>query len=154
MRIDAGHRWAAALALVGTLASCRAGERAAAAPERPAYDPGPVPPEHAAGAKLFLAACTGCHGRAGSGFVGGPPLLDTLYLAPAFPDSAIRRAVLAGVPRRHWGFDDMPAVRTVRPHEIPAVVGYLRWAQRRWVRSRDSAGRAPAPALTPGGGGD
>lgn len=139
MGIAAGRRWAAALALAGTVGGCAAGEGPAAAPERAEYDPGPVPAEHAAGADLFLASCTGCHGRAGAGFGGGPPLFDTLYLAPGFPDSAIRRAVLAGAPRRHWDFDDMPAVRRVRPHEIPAIVGYLRWAQGRWRRSRDSA---------------
>jgi mono/diheme cytochrome c family protein len=135
--------------LAGVLAACRGGERPGATPAGPVYDPGPVPAEHAAGAELFLAACTGCHGRAGSGFGGGPPLLDTLYLAPGFPDSAIRRAVLAGVPRRQWDFDDMPAVRTVRPHEIPAIVGYIRWAQRRWKHSRDSAG---VPGVTPAAG--
>jgi mono/diheme cytochrome c family protein len=149
MTLAAGVRLTRCLLLVCLVAGCRGGERPGAAPAGPPpYDPGPVPAEHADGADLFLAACTGCHGRAGAGFGGGPPLLDTLYLAPGFPDSAIRRAVLAGVPRRHWDFDDMPPVRTVRPHEIPAVVGYIRWAQRRWRESRDSAA-----AVTPEAGG-
>jgi mono/diheme cytochrome c family protein len=139
------------LLLAAALVACREGERQGAPPARPAYDPGPVPAEHAAGAELFLAACTGCHGRAGSGFGGGPPLLDTLYLAPGFPDSAIRRAVLAGAPRRRWDFDDMPAVRTVRPHEVSAIVGYIRWVQRRWRHSRDSAA---VPGVTRAAGGE
>jgi mono/diheme cytochrome c family protein len=109
----------------------------AAAP--PPFDPGPVPTHLASGAALFLGACRGCHGVAGSGFAGGPPLLDTLYLRPGFSDSAIRAAILTGVRRHHWDFDDMPPVRTVRPDEIPAIVAYIRWIQDRWNAARDSA---------------
>jgi hypothetical protein len=58
---------------------------------------------------------------------------------------------MGGAPRRHWDFDDMPAVRTVRPHEIPAIVGYIRWAQRRWSESRESPG---GPPITPTAGGE
>lgn len=132
------------VALLLLLGGC--GERggAPAAAARPAFDPGPVPPEHVKGEALFVASCTGCHGRAGTGFSGGPPLLDTLYLPHRLADSAIRRAVLAGAPSRHWDFDDMPAVRTVRPDQIPAVVDYIRWVQRRWVEAADTAPGAAA----------
>ena len=127
------------LIAAGMALACQGGAAGGGAPARPPFDPGPVPAEHVAGEQLFLAGCTGCHGRAGSGFSGGPPLLDTLYLPPRFPDSAIHRAVLRGAPSRHWDFDDMPAVRTVRPDQIPDLVGYLRWVQARWTASRDSA---------------
>lgn len=119
---------------------------------RPAFDPGPVPAEHAEGRDLFLTGCTGCHGPAGSGFSGGPPLLDSLYLAGRFPDSSIRRAVLRGAPGRRWDFGDMPAVRTVRPDRIPAVIRYIRWVQRRWVEVADSAAAAPPVKAPPGEG--
>ena len=134
----------------GILAGCGPGEGPGKATGRPAYDPGPVPAEHALGAELFLANCSGCHGSAGSGFSGGPPLLDSMYLPP-FPDSAIVRAVLGGVARRHWDFDDMPAVRTVRPDQLPGIVSYIRWVQRRWRDSRDSGG---GPPVTPAGCGE
>ena len=135
------------LVTVGMTLACR-GDGGSSTPAPPPFDPGPVPAEHAAGAQLFLASCTGCHGRAGSGFAGGPPLLDTLYLSPRFPDSAVRRAVLGGAPSRNWDFDDMPAIRTVRPDQIPSVVGYLRWVQARWLAGRDSI-----PAAVPGDSG-
>jgi mono/diheme cytochrome c family protein len=102
------------------------------------FDPGPVPAELAAGADLFLGACRGCHGVAGTGFSGGPPLLDTLYLRPAFPDSAIGAAIRGGVRRHHWTFDDMPPARTVRPDQIPALVAYIRSLQDRWIAARDT----------------
>ena len=148
------------LVTVGMILACEGGGNAGGMPAPPPFDPGPPPAEHAAGAQLFLASCTGCHGRAGSGFTGGPPLLDTLYLSPRFPDSAVRRAVLAGAPSHNWDFDDMPAIRTVRPDQIPAVVGYLRWVQARWLAGRDSippalpADSGPAPPAAgpePGG---
>jgi mono/diheme cytochrome c family protein len=126
------------LVAVGMTLACEGGRAGGGTAAPPPFDPGPVPAEHAAGAQLFLASCTGCHGRAGSGFTGGPPLLDTLYLPPRFSDSAVRRAVLAGAPSHNWDFDDMPAIRTVRPDQIPAVVGYLRWVQARWLAGRDS----------------
>ncbi|HEU5041553.1 MAG TPA: cytochrome c [Gemmatimonadales bacterium] len=148
----------AGLLLAGMVLSCRGNGGSAEGPPRPAFDPGPVPVEHVAGAELFRANCTGCHGPAGSGFTGGPPLLDTLYLLPRFADSAVRRAVLAGAPSHNWDFDDMPAVRTVRPDQIAAVTAYLRWVQRRWVAGLDSASAGPAapaggsgPAAAPAG---
>ncbi|HET9515679.1 MAG TPA: cytochrome c [Gemmatimonadales bacterium] len=147
---DRRSHLASRLLLAGVLAGCGGADAAGRALSGPPpFEPGPVPPEHAEGAALFLANCSGCHGQSGSGFAGGPPLLDTLYLAPRFPDSAIRRAVLAGTPRRHWDFDDMPAVRTVRPHELPVLIGYIRWAQDRWVAARDSS-PPPQPAPAPG----
>ena len=139
------------VALLLLLGGCGEGGSPHAAGARPAFDPGPVPPEYVEGEALFLASCTGCHGPAGTGFSGGPPLLDTLYLPHRYADSAIRRAVLAGTPSRHWDFDDMPAVRTVRPDQIPAVVGYIRWVQRRWVEAADTApGTAADTGLTAG----
>jgi mono/diheme cytochrome c family protein len=132
------------VALLLLLGGCGEGVSARAGGPRPAFDPGPVPPEHVEGEALFLASCSGCHGRAGTGFSGGPPLLDTLYLPHRFADSAIRWAVLAGAPSRHWDFDDMPAVRTVRPDQVPAVVDYVRWIQRRWVEAADTARGAAA----------
>jgi mono/diheme cytochrome c family protein len=115
----------------------------------PAFDPGPVPSEHRQGAELFLTNCVGCHGQAGAGFAGGPPLLDTLYRRERLADSAVARAVLTGAPERHWTFGEMPAVRRVRPSEVPAIVGYLRWVQERWAADREAAPRgsvSPADA--------
>lgn len=122
--------------LLGALLGC-AGEAPDGSPAVAGFDPGPVPAAHAEGSEVYRANCSGCHGPAGAGFRGGPPLLDSLYLLPRFPDSAIRRAVVEGAPRRHWDFDDMPPVRTVAPGEIPALTGYIRWVQERWARSGD-----------------
>jgi hypothetical protein len=105
---------------------------------RPVFDPGPVPAEHAAAAGTFGAFCAGCHGPSGTGFIDGPPLLDTLYLAPRFADSSIRHAVEHGVPQHHWPFGDMPPLRVLPASEVAPLIGYLRWAQARWVAARDS----------------
>jgi mono/diheme cytochrome c family protein len=105
---------------------------------RATFDPGPIPPELAGGAELFLRACQGCHGPGGSGFSGGPPLVDSLYLAPGFPDSAIAAAIRSGVRRHPWALDDMPPARTVRADQVPAIVDYVRWLQARWSASRAS----------------
>ena len=117
-------------------AACGGSDSRSQGSVRAPFDPGPVPGELATGADLFTGNCRGCHGPSASGFSGGPPLLDSLYLPPGFPDSAIAAAIRQGVRRHHWSFDDMPAVRTVRPDQIPAIVGYVRWLQARWVAMR------------------
>ena len=115
--------------------ACRSGTSADPL-EIPLFDPGPAPAALREGETGFAGFCSGCHGPAGAGFRGGPPLLDTRYLAERFPDSSVRRAMVQGAPLQHWSFDAMPPVRALPAGQIRPIIDYLRWAQSRWVLSR------------------
>ncbi len=104
------------------------------------FSPGATPPELSRGAALFGSYCSSCHGAFGTGQGLGPPLLDSLYLAPGFGDDALARAVTTGARQQHWNYGAMPAVERVAPAELPALTGYIRWVQRRWL---ETSGRLP-----------
>ncbi len=104
------------------------------------FSPGPPPPEQRRGAALFGSYCSSCHGAFGTGQGLGPPLLDSLYLAPGFDDAAIADAVTAGVRQQHWNYGAMPAVARLGPDDLPSIIAYVRWVQQRWL---ESTGRPP-----------
>ena len=94
------------------------------------YDPGPVPPEHAEGARLFEAGCARCHGPNASGTDLGPPLVHVYYEPNHHADAAFRRAVEFGVQPHHWNFGPMPPVEGVTPADTERITAYVRWLQR------------------------
>lgn len=96
------------------------------------FSPGAPPVELRHGAALFGSYCSSCHGAFGTGQGLGPPLLDSLYLAPGFDDAAVARAVTTGVRQQHWNYGAMPPVARVTQTDLPAIIGYVRWVQQRW----------------------
>jgi len=126
------------LAAVGLTPACEGGQGGSGA--LAGFSPGAAPPELARGASLFGSYCSSCHGAFGTGQGLGPPLLDSLYLAPAFDDTALARAVTEGARQQHWNYGAMPPVERVAPADLPALAGYLRWVQRRWL---ETTGRLP-----------
>ena len=106
------------------LAGC--GERAAVV----RFDPGPVPAEHAEGARRFDAACASCHGRFAAGSEVGPPLVHAYYEPGHHADAAFRRAVEFGVRPHHWSYGPMPAVEGLPAADVNRIIGYVRWLQR------------------------
>lgn len=96
----------------------------------PSWAHAPVPAEHARGARLFDAHCSGCHGPAASGSDQGPPLVHATYLPRHHADVAFRLAVTGGVRAHHWRFGDMPSVPGLNDDEIAAITAYIRWLQR------------------------
>ena len=95
------------------------------------FDPGPVPAEHADGARRFEAACAPCHGRFAVGSEVGPPLLHPYYQPSHHADAAFRRAVEFGVRPHHWSYGPMPAVAGLLPADVDRIIAYVRWLQRR-----------------------
>lgn len=133
-----GWRWGrvpSVLVLV-LVTACGGGASAALA----GFSPGPPPPEQRRGAALFGSFCSSCHGAFGTGQGLGPPLLDSLYLAPMFDDAAMASAITAGARQEHWNYGAMPPVARIGATDLPAVIGYVRWVQQRWL---ESAGRPP-----------
>ena len=95
-----------------------------------AFDPGPVPPEHAAGAEVFEASCVRCHGAHAAGTDLGPPLVHPYYEPNHHADAAFYRAVQFGVQPHHWSYGPMPAVEGLGRAQVEQVIGYVRWLQR------------------------
>lgn len=134
------RRWVWA-GLWSVAAAC-GGERAAeAAPAVPAV---PTPAEHATGRLEYERRCAGCHGDRLEGSDFAPSLLDPMYLAPAFPDSAFHASVVRGVlfPRTQFTKMPMPALPQLDGPIEAAIRGYVRWAQA-------SGAFTPRPATPP-----
>jgi mono/diheme cytochrome c family protein len=127
-----------AVAALSLMAACGGGQGSSGA--LAGFSPGATPPEWSRGAALFGSYCAACHGAFGTGQGLGPPLLDSLYLAPASDDAALTRAVAQGARQQHWNYGAMPPVERVAPAELPALTGYIRWVQRRWL---ETSGRLP-----------
>jgi len=113
---------AVALALLG----CEGARRA---PQ--SFDPGPVPPELAAGERGYDRHCRACHGSLGTGTEAGPPLVHRIYEPSHHADAAFQLAVERGVRAHHWTFGDMPPVPTMDSPGIAEVTAYVRWLQQR-----------------------
>jgi mono/diheme cytochrome c family protein len=95
----------------------------------PAFDPGPVPAELAAGETAFTRTCAGCHGNRAMGSANGPPLVHIIYEPNHHSDEAFRRAVSLGSVAHHWSFGAMPAQPGVSGEEVEAIIRYIRWLQ-------------------------
>ena len=118
-------RAAGAAALAALAGAC--GERAPAI----RFDPGPVPPEHAAGARTFAGSCARCHGAFAAGTDVGPPLVHAYYEPDHHADAAFQRAVRFGVRPHHWRYGPMPPVPGLTEPQVDAAIAYIRWLQRR-----------------------
>jgi hypothetical protein len=95
-----------------------------------AFDPGPIPVEHAEGARRFAASCTRCHGPHATGTDIGPPLVHIYYEPNHHADIAFQRAVRFGVPQHHWSYGSMPPVAAVDEAATEQITAYVRWLQR------------------------
>jgi mono/diheme cytochrome c family protein len=107
------------------------------------FRPGPVPVELRRGELVYNTYCLSCHGLNGTGQGLGPPLLDTLFLAPRLPDQAFFTAVERGVNQRNWTFGAMPPLPRVTAAEAGEVVRYVRWLQQRAAESLPAERRGP-----------
>ncbi len=96
-----------------------------------AFDPGPVPAEHAVGERLFNPSCAHCHGRHATGSEAGPPLVHVYYEPNHHADMAFQRAVRFGVAQHHWSYGPMPPVPGLDEAAVTKVTAYIRWLQRR-----------------------
>lgn len=94
------------------------------------FDPGPLPAEHADGARVFEATRAPCHGASAVGTDSGPPLVHNYYEPNHHADAAFRRAIQFGVQPHHWSYGPMPAVEGVTGPQAEQVIGYVRWLQR------------------------
>lgn len=135
------RRWAWA-GLCAVVAAC-GGERAAEA-EAGAAPAVATPAEHATGRLEYERRCAGCHGDLLEGSDFAPSLLDPMYLAPAYTDSAFHAAVVGGVlfPRTQFTKMPMPALPQLDGPIEAAIRGYVRWAQ-------GSGAFTPRPATPP-----
>ena len=113
-----------AASVAAILAGC--GERAPAV----RFDPGPLPAEHAAGARTFDARCSSCHGTFAAGTEAGPPLIHVYYEPNHHADAAFQRAIRFGVRPHHWSYGPMPPVEGLTDAESDRVIAYIRWLQR------------------------
>jgi mono/diheme cytochrome c family protein len=100
---------------------------AAGEPEPAASDRDPV--EVAAGAELFTANCSVCHGVDLLGTQTGPPLLDIIYAPNHHGDESFQRAVAGGVVAHHWGFGNMAPVAGLDRADVALIVEYVRSEQ-------------------------
>jgi mono/diheme cytochrome c family protein len=120
------HTRLAAVAMVLAGAACERRPAPAVA-----FDPGPVPAEHAAGERRFNASCAGCHGLLAAGTRRGPPLVHVYYEPRHHADEAFRRAVALGVVQHHWSFGPMPRVEGLAAADVEQITAYVRWLQQR-----------------------
>ncbi len=87
------------------------------------------PAELQAGALLFAAKCSECHGAMAEGTDKGPPFIHALYVPGHHGDDAFVNAALNGVAAHHWQFGDMPPVEGITEPEVRQIVPYVRWLQ-------------------------
>ena len=94
-------------------------------------DPGPVPAQLARGERAYQSRCLPCHGPHGVGTDHSPPLVHRYYVPSHHADEAFRRAVRFGVVPHHWRFGPMPPIGGLDDETVAAVIGYIRWLQRK-----------------------
>lgn len=111
-----------AIAAVVVFLGLTAGEPEVSAGER---DPVLV----AAGASLFQANCSVCHGADLMGTGTGPPLLDRIYAPNHHGDESFQRAVAGGVVAHHWGFGNMAPVPGLTRGDVTSIVEFVRSEQ-------------------------
>lgn len=124
-----GVRGAFAMVCVGMGAAAACGPRQGPI-DRQALAELEVPAALQAGAALFEANCTGCHGPLALGSESGPPLLHVVYRPAHHGDEAFQAAVARGVRAHHWRFGNMPAVPGLTRDDVTAITAYVRWLQR------------------------
>ncbi|HTS90205.1 MAG TPA: cytochrome c [Gemmatimonadales bacterium] len=96
-----------------------------------AFLPGPAPVDLNRGEVLYNTYCVSCHGRFGRGEGLGPPMLDSTFFPGHLPDNAWVRAVTQGAPQSNYHFGAMPPVKPIDPAEVPEILRYVHWLQRR-----------------------
>ncbi len=90
-----------------------------------------APAEVAQGKALFEQYCSACHGPAADGTEQGPALAHKIYEPSHHADAAFVLAVRIGVRAHHWRFGDMQPVPAVTDEMAQAIIGYVRWLQRK-----------------------
>ncbi len=81
------------------------------------------------GQALFDANCAVCHGPAGEGAAGAPPLTDPAYLPDQLSDAEVADAIRGGVSDVRDGYGAMPAFSNLDEEQIAALVEVVRELQ-------------------------
>ena len=81
------------------------------------------------GRALFAANCAVCHGAAGEGGDGAPPLTDPAYLPDQLSDAEVAAAIRGGVSEVPDGYGPMPAFSRFDDDQIAALVEVVRELQ-------------------------
>ena len=81
------------------------------------------------GRALFAANCAVCHGTAGEGGAGAPPLTDPAYLPDQLSDAEVAAAIRGGVRDVREGYGAMPAFSNLTEEQIAALVEVVRELQ-------------------------
>ena len=89
-----------------------------------------VPDTLLAGARLFEARCSACHGVVAGGTEMGPALVHAVYAPSHHADFSFYRAVEFGVRAHHWPFGNMERLEGVSRADVGAIIRYVRWLQR------------------------
>ncbi len=84
----------------------------------------------AAGADLYAANCSECHGEDLRGTDKGPSHLSILYEPGHHADGAFLFAVTRGVQPHHWSYGAMPPIEGLTTEDVEAIVAYVREQQR------------------------
>ncbi len=84
----------------------------------------------ASGQALFQINCFQCHGATAGGTTQGPPLIHKYYEPNHHADVAFHRAVTMGVRAHHWGFGNMPPIRTVTTQDMRKIIAFIREVQK------------------------
>ena len=81
------------------------------------------------GRALFAANCAVCHGSAGEGGAGAPPLTDPAYLPDQLSDAEVAAAIRGGVRDVRQGYGAMPAFSNLSDEQVAALVEVVRELQ-------------------------
>lgn len=81
------------------------------------------------GAALFATNCAACHGAAGEGGQGAPPLTDPAYLPDQLSDAEVADAIRNGVQEVPDGYGTMPAFSRFDDEQLAALVEVVRELQ-------------------------
>lgn len=107
-------------------AACGGDQGTGGESEIPVQDPELV----AAGADLYQANCSVCHGAELEGSATGPSLLSEVYVPSHHSDGSFQVAVAAGSPQHHWDFGPMPPVDGLSESDVAAITAFVREQQR------------------------
>jgi len=84
----------------------------------------------ATGQDIFKVNCSQCHGTSAEGTRQGPPLIHKYYEPNHHADGAFHRAATMGVQAHHWGFGNMPPIRTVTTQDVNKIISFIREVQK------------------------
>ncbi len=82
------------------------------------------------GQAIFKINCSQCHGPSAGGTKQGPPLVHKYYEPNHHADGAFYRAATMGVRAHHWGFGNMPPIRTVTTQDLSKIIAFVRELQK------------------------